>query len=328
MTGRNLRWGLLSTARINSAVIPGLQSSQKNELYAVASRSQNHAEEYARQHNIPHAYGSYEALLADPNIDVIYNSLPNHLHAEWTIKAAQRGIHTLCEKPMALSTSEVDAIIATAAQNKVIIMEAFMYRHHPRTSKVKEILSQGLLGDIRFLRGSFTYFLARPEDYRWIPEYGGGGLWDVGCYPLSYAMMIMGAAPKTVFGWQKTGPTGIDEYFAAQMTFENDVVAQIDCGTNAAVHTHFEIRGSLGTLWIAHPYNTRNNAVPILLRQGDQETAFTFEDVNGYKAQTENMADVILGTARPNITLQESAAINKALLALFESAREGKTLSL
>lgn len=328
MTSRKLRWGLLSTARINNAVIPGLQSSQKNELYAVASRSKDRAEQYAREHNISHAYGSYEEMIADPDIDVIYNSLPNHLHAEWTIKAAQRGIHTLCEKPMALSSSEMDAMVAAASQNTVIVMEAFMYRHHPRTQKVKEIIAQGLLGDIRFLRGTYTYFLTRPEDYRWIPAFGGGGLWDVGCYPLSYAMMVTGTSPLQVFGSQKKGPTGIDEYFAGQITFPNDVIAQIDCGTIAPVQTHFEIRGSLGTLWIAHPFNTRNNAVPIILRQGEQETVFTFADVNGYKAQTENMAGVILGEAQPNITLKQSAQINKTLLALFESARERKIVNL
>src|SRR5512137_1757879 len=125
---RKLRWGLLSTAQINKAIIPGLQSSQKNELYAVASRSKEHADEYARMYGIPHAYGSYEDLLADPNIDVIYNSLPNHLHAEWTIKAAKRGIHILCEKPMALSSAEMDAMIHTAESHRVILMEAFMYR--------------------------------------------------------------------------------------------------------------------------------------------------------------------------------------------------------
>lgn len=328
MTNRKLRWGLLSTARINNAVIPGLKSSLLNELYGVASREKTKAVEYARINNIPKAYASYDEMLSDPDIDIIYNSLPNHLHAEWTIKAAHNGKHILCEKPMALTSDDVAAMIEAAEQNQVILMEAFMYRHHPRTHKVLEILSQGLLGEIRFLRGSYTYFLAREGDYRWVPEYGGGGLWDVGCYPLSYIMMVTQSAPTIVYAWQKTGPSGIDEYFAAQLTFEDDITAQMDCGTNSALHTHFEIRGSQATLWIPHPYNTRHNSTPIILRKGEEEMVFTFPDINGYKAQTENFAEVVLGNAPAIISMYESLEINRTILALFKSAQEGSPVNL
>lgn len=328
MPNHKLRWGLLSTAKINDAVIPGLQSSELNELYAVASRSQSKAEDYAQRHNIPRAFSSYEDMINDPNIDVIYNALPNHLHREWSVKAAQRGIHTLCEKPLALSAPEVLAMMDASRSNGVVIMEAFMYRHHPRTHKVMDIINQGLLGEIRFMRGTFTYPLSRPDNYRWKPEFGGGGLWDVGCYPISYAMMIMGGPPSQVFGWQKNGETGIDEIFTGQLDFPNGIFAQFDCATNTAYHTYFEIHGSKGNLFIAHPFTTRNNDVPILLRTADNESTFTFDDVNSYKAQTENMAQAVLGEQRPRITLDESLQINKTITALFESAHSGKAIQV
>jgi D-xylose 1-dehydrogenase (NADP+, D-xylono-1,5-lactone-forming) len=205
-----LRWGILSTARINKALIPPLQSSKRNKLLAVASRSQDKADAYARAKKIKRAYGSYEALLADPEIDVIYNPLPNHLHAEWTIKAVEAGKHVLCEKPLALSLDEVDAIAAAADKHGKIVAEAFAYRAHPQTLKVKEIVDSGKLGKIKMVHGSFTFVMTNPDDYRWKPEMGGGGLWDIGCYPLSYTRTVLGAEPLEVFGWQGTAPTGVD----------------------------------------------------------------------------------------------------------------------
>ena len=179
---KKLRWGLLSTARINRAVIPPIRSSLRSELKAVASRDVVKAKEYARGWHIPHAYGSYEELLADENIDVIYNPLPNHLHAEWSIRAAEAGKHVLCEKPLALLVEEVDRMIAAARANNVVITEAFMYKHHPQTLKVLELSRQGAIGELLLIKGAFTFNLDRPDDVRWIPEWGGGSIWDVGCY--------------------------------------------------------------------------------------------------------------------------------------------------
>ena len=188
-----LRWGLLSTARINRALIPPLRASPRNELAAVASRGRERAEAYAREWSIPRAFGSYEDMLADPGIDVIYNPLPNRLHAEWTIKAAQAGKHVLCEKPLAMTVEEVDAMAAAAQQAGVVVAEAFMYRHHPQTLKVKEMVERGEIGDLRLVRGSFTFNLTHPGDVRLDPALGGGSLRDVGCYPISYARYVIGA---------------------------------------------------------------------------------------------------------------------------------------
>ena len=190
-----LNWGLLSTAKINRALIKPLRASKRTRLLGVASRSQSSAEAYASEWKIPRAYGSYEAMLADPEIDVVYNSLPNHLHAEWTVKALQAGKHVLCEKPLALTVAEVDRIIAASNETGKIATEAFMYRHHAQTLKIKEIVDSNLIGQVQLIKGAFTFTLTREGDYRLIKEYGGGSLWDVGCYPISFARMVVGEEP-------------------------------------------------------------------------------------------------------------------------------------
>ena len=196
MPSQTLRWGLLSTARINKALITPLQISKRNHLLAIASRSQEKADAYAHEKKIERAYGSYADLLADPDIDVIYNPLPNHLHAEWTIKAVEAGKHVLCEKPLALSTGEVDAMAAAAKKHGKVVAEAFMYRSHPKTLKVKEIVDSGELGQLKIVRGSFSFMMTNPDDIRWQPEMGGGGLWDIGCYPLSFTRAALGAVGR------------------------------------------------------------------------------------------------------------------------------------
>src|SRR5512138_1361414 len=201
MANKILNWGLLSTARINRALITPLRASKRNRLLAVASRTQESADRYARAKRIRRAYGSYEALLADPEIDVIYNPLPNHLHAEWTIKAVEAGKHVLCEKPLALSVQEVDTMKSAARRHDRVVAEAFMYRHHPQTLKVQEIVKSGSLGALKMVRGSFSFVLSREGDVRLDPAMGGGSIWDIGCYPISYARTVIGANPLEVFGW-------------------------------------------------------------------------------------------------------------------------------
>ncbi len=252
---KTLRWGFLSTANINKALFEPLRTSKRNRLLAVASRSQEKADAYAREKKIERAYGTYEALLADPEIDVIYNPLPNHLHTEWTIKAVEAGKHVLCEKPIALTVKDVDAITAAAEKHGRIVAEAFMYRTHPQTLKVNEIVEAGKLGRVRMVRGSYTYVLANAEDIRLIPEMGGGGLWDIGCYPLSYARSVLGTEPQEAFGEQLIGSTGVDETFVAQLHFPDDVFVQIDCSFRIPYHTFMEIIGDDATLSIPHPFN-------------------------------------------------------------------------
>lgn len=327
MADKVLNWGLLSTARINRALIPPLQVSKRNHLLAVASRTQEAADNYAREHKISRAYGTYEALLADPEIDVIYNPLPNHLHAEWTIKAIEAGKHVLCEKPLALSVDEVDALQAAARKHDRVVAEAFMYRHHAQTLKVQELVQNGSLGALKLIRGSFSFILSREGDVRLDPAMGGGSIWDVGCYPISYTRTIVGAAPLEVFGWQVTGPTGIDETFVGQMRFDYDIHAQFDCSFAIPFHTFMEVVGSEGTLNIPNPFVPKTDE-KIYLRRGEKTETIKIKGQELYLGEVEDLADAIRLGRDPRISLDDSRANVAAILALLESAREGKPVKI
>jgi D-xylose 1-dehydrogenase (NADP+, D-xylono-1,5-lactone-forming) len=322
-----LRWGLLSTARINDALIPPLHLSKRNELIAVASRTKVKADGYARSKKIKLSYGSYEELLANPDIDVIYNPLPNHLHAEWTIKAVEAGKHVLCEKPMALRLDEVDAIAAAAGKHDRIVAEAFAYRSHPQTRKVREIIESGRLGKIKIVRGSFTFVMTNLEDIRWDPQMGGGSLWDIGCYPLSFTRKVLEAEPLEVFGWQATSPSGIDETFTAQMRFPGEVYFQLDCSFKIPSHVFMEIVGDEGTLSIPQPFNTGEQRSLFITRAGRTSTV-QVKGPDPYLGEVEDLADAILLGKPPVVSLIDSRGNTAAILALLESARLGKPVVL
>ena len=321
-----LNWGLLSTARINRALITPLQASKRNRLVAVASRSQKKADTYAKEREIPRAYGSYEALLADPEIDVIYNPLPNHLHAEWTIKAVEAGKHVLCEKPLALNVDEVDAVQAAARKHGRVVAEAFMYRHHPQTLKVQELVRDGSLGSVKLIRGSFRYVLSREGDVRLTPEWGGGSIWDVGCYPISYVRSVLADEPLEVFGQQVTGPTGIDDTFVGQMRFANDVLAQFDSSFVLPFVSFMVIVGSEGTLNISNPYKPNEDEKIYLIRNGKTEI-ISIQGQELYIGEVEDMADAILLGKEPRISLDDSRGNVMTITSLLESARTGKVIS-
>lgn len=320
---KTLNWGLLSTASINRALIPPLQVSKRNHLLAVASRSQESANAYAKEKKIERAYGSYESLLADPDIDVIYNSLPNHLHAEWTIKAVEAGKHVLCEKPLALNVNEVDAIQSAAHKYRRIVAEAFMYRHHPQTLKVQELVKSGSLGVLKLIRGSFSFVLSRDGDVRLNPEWGGGSIWDVGCYPISYARSVVGEEPLEVFGWQVTGKTGVDDTFVGQMRFRDDVHAQFDSSFVIPFHAFMEVVGSEGALNIPHPFKPGENE-KIFLTRGDKTETIKIKGQELYIGEVEDMADAILLGKSPRVSLNDSRANVAVINALLESARLGR----
>ncbi|HUH99131.1 MAG TPA: Gfo/Idh/MocA family oxidoreductase [Anaerolineales bacterium] len=327
MADKILRWGLLSTARINQALIPPLRASKRNRLTAVASRSQTAAQAYARAWKIPRAFGTYEALLDDPEIDVIYNPLPNSLHAEWTVKALRAGKHVLCEKPMVLSLAEMDAIRTASRQTGRVAAEAFMYRHHPQTLKVQEMVAEGSLGTLQLIRGSFTFLLEREGDVRLDKELGGGSIWDVGCYPISYARLVAGADPLEVFGWQVTGPTGIDMSFIGQMRFAGELHAQFDCGFASPFHSFMEIVGTEGTLNIPLPFKPEQKA-KIYFTHGRKTDTLEIKGRELYIGEVEDMADVVLLGKPPRMSLDDSRGNAATILALLESARSGKTVAL
>jgi xylose dehydrogenase (NAD/NADP) len=327
MTDKKLNWGFLSTSEINKALIPPLSESKRNQLAAVASRTLEKAESYARQWKIPKAYGSYEALLAAPDIDIIYNALPNHLHAEWTIKSVEAGKHVLCEKPFALTVEEVDAMEAAAKKTGRTVAEAFMYRHHPQTLEVKKMVDDGVLGKTRLIRGSFTYQFTRQANYRADPKMGGGALWDIGCYPLSYARTMLGTEPVEVFGWQLKGASGTDDSFTGQMRFQGDVYAQFDCSFIVPYHTFMEVVGDEATLIIPNPFTPKTKEY-LFLTKGGKTEKITIKAPGLYHGEVEDMADAVLLGKTQRISLADTRNNVKTILALYESSTSGKPISL
>jgi xylose dehydrogenase (NAD/NADP) len=321
-----LKWGLLSTARINRSIIPALRSSHRHELIAVASRSGERADEYAREWEIPRVYGDYAELLADSEIDAVYIPLPNALHAEWTIKAADAGKHVLCEKPLALSVAEVDEIASAAERAGVLVMEAFMYRHHPQTLQLKTIVDAGTIGRLRLIRGAFTFTLTRPGDVRLIAALGGGSLWDVGCYPVSMSRYLAGCEPRRVAGFQRLGSSDIDEAFYGELDF-GEVHAQFDCGFCVPLRTHLEVIGTTGAITVSAPFKPGLEERLVLSREGESET-IPIAGEPLYSGQFENFADAVFLKQPPRITLADSRATIAALTALYEAARTGETLTL
>ncbi len=323
MTERILNWGLLSTAKINRALINPLRASSRARLLAVASRSQSSADAYSREWNIPRAHGSYDALLADPEIDVVYNSLPNHLHAEWTIKALRAGKHVLCEKPFALTLEEADAMSAASKETGKVLAEAFMYRHHAQTLKVKEIVDSGALGKLQLIKGAFSFTLARPGNFRFFKEMGGGSIWDVGCYPISYARTIVGENPLEVFGWQIEGREGIEESFVGQMKFKDGIHAQFDSGFKSPFRTYVEIIGSDAALRIPNPFKSGIDN-EIFIKRGNEEESIKIKGGELYLGEVDDMCDAILLSKPPRISLEDSRGNIATILALIQSAATGK----
>jgi len=317
-----LKWGLLSTARINRAVIPPIRRSRRSELAAVASRDRATAEAYAKEWDIRGIFGSYEAMLDDPDIRAVYISLPNHLHAEWSIKCAAAGKHVLCEKPLALSTIEVDRIIEAARKHHVIIAEAFMYKHHPQTLKVIELVKRRAVGDLLVVKGMFTFNLTNPGDVRLYPEMGGGSIWDVGCYPISFTRLIAATEPVEVFGMQALGPSGIDEVFVGQMRFEGGLLAQFESGFRSPYRTGMEIVGSEGSILVARPFKPENDK-SIEVLHGDRTESIQVPDGDSYLGEIEDMENAVLDGKPQHVPLEDSRANVAVIMALLESARTG-----
>ncbi len=324
---RQLNWGLLSTAKINQALIKPLNASKRTRLLAVASRSQSSADAYARDWKIPRAYGSYEAMLADPEIDVVYNSLPNHLHAEWTIKALRAGKHVLCEKPIALSLAEIDEMTSVAKDTGKVLAEAFMYLHHAQTLKVKEIVDSGALGKLQLIKGAFTFTLTREGNFRSIKEMGGGSIWDVGCYPISFARMIVGEEPVEVFGWQVEGVGGSEESFIGQMRFANGVHAQFDSGFKSPSRSYIEIVGSEAVLKISAPFKPQVKNELILVR-GNAEEKIKISGTELYIGEVEDMCGAVLMNKPSRISLADSRGNIATILGLIDSANQKKSILL
>lgn len=317
-----LRWGLLSTARINRLLIPAIRGGARSELTTVASRQLDRAQSYAAEWKIPRALGSYEALLSDPGIDVVYNPLPNSLHVDWTVKALDAGKHVLCEKPLALSVEDVDRIAEAANRNGKVAAEAFMYRHHPLTHAAETIVRSGRLGRIRGYKGAFTFPLTREGDVRLDPALGGGSLWDVGCYPLSYANLLAGAAPVDVFGWQQLAPTKIDLEFTAMMRYADGAVAQFDSGFIGPFRAEMQVIGTDATLRIDRPFRTDERS-RLRLTIGDDTETLPCEEAAPFAGEIADIETAALDGRPQRVTLAESRRTVQTILALYASAVRG-----
>lgn len=327
----NIRWGLLSTARINRRVIPAIRMSPRGELVAVASRSAESANAYAAEWDIPQTFASYEAMLQSDAIDAVYISLPNTLHAEWTIAALRYGKHVLCEKPFATTLSEVDLMTSHAEATGMVLAEAFMYRHHPQTKIVGEWVKNGRLGHITQVRAVFNYKMAPGQNIRLASELGGGSLWDVGIYPVSFAQFIMGSAPEVVFGDQWLGESGVDEQFVGQMRYADGAIAQISSSFRTPYYTMAEVQGTNGRLVLTRPF-TGLDAADRQLRYfapgEDTPEIIPVPDEYLYLGEVEDMHDAILHGQPSYLTLAETRDHVKTVLALYESAGLGTSVCL
>ena len=324
---RVLRWGLLGTARINRVIIPALRQSPKCALVAVASRDPSKAAAFAAQWEIDHVVQSYAELLARPDIDIVYIPLPNSQHAEWTIRAAEAGKHVLCEKPLALSVQDVDAVAAAAQQHEVVVTEAFMYRHHPQTHEARRLIDAGAIGRVRYVRGSFTFPLTNQLNIRLDPLLGGGSLWDVGCYPVSWARAVLGREPQSVFGWATRCRSGVDEAFVGQIQFPDDVHMQFDCGFTTPFRTSMEVVGSDGVLTVERPFKPAPRGV-IRVTRGEDTSVYTTDEQDLYWGEVEDLVDAVLQGRQPLVTLEDSRQTIATLVALYESSRSGHAVEV
>jgi D-xylose 1-dehydrogenase (NADP+, D-xylono-1,5-lactone-forming) len=318
-------WGIMSTAAINRLVIPPARASEKVDLLGVASRDAKRAEEYACSWGIERAYGSYEALLADPDIEAVYISLPNSMHCGWSIRSLEAGKHVLCEKPMGSRAAEVEAAFDAAARNERFLMEAFMYRHNPQTHRVKELVADGAIGELRLVRASFSFRLDDREDVRMLSALDGGSLMDVGCYCVSGSRLVAGD-PEAVFGRQVVGPTGVDVVFAGILRFGDGVLGHFDCGIALAGRDELEVVGSEGSLFLDDPWHCRTPVIELRKDDGTQEIRLVPED--SYGLQLDNLSDAIRGTAAPLLGREDAVAQAGTIEALYVSAETDAPVTL
>lgn len=330
-----IRWGILSTAQINDALIGPIRQVERSELVAVASRSREKAEAYARERGIPKAYGSYETLLADPTVDVIYNSLPNTLHCEWTVRAAESGKHVLCEKPIVTTMAELDQIEAAARANQVTIFEAFMYLHHPQTHIVRELVQAGQLGQLQLISSWYAYYFP-PEDQaniRLNPKLAGGALWDVGVYPTSLAIVLAQAGPPVeVWATQYKGDYDVDISMTAQLSFANGVEAQIASSFRSPFPEGAQITGSEGMIQIDEAWKPglggKRETQFTLIRKGKDKETITIPAIDPYFCEVRAMEACLLDGAEPVVSLSLSRDFLHTVLALYESANSGQPVRL
>jgi xylose dehydrogenase (NAD/NADP) len=311
-----LRWGILSTANITDKL---LDSGTDQEFVAVGSRDGTRAEAYAREKGIARAHGSYEALLADPDVDAIYNPLPNALHVEWSIRALEAGKHVLCEKPLSRRPEDVDRAFDVAEREGRVLAEAFMWRHHPQVARARELLDGGAIGDLRIIRAHFAFPVADPDDIRLQPSLDGGGLMDVGCYCVSGCRTLAGAEPERAWAEAVPGGHGVDVALAATLRFPGDVLAHLDCGLSYPGGSRLAAAGTEGSFALADPWHG-NDAVIELRRADGSVERIEAGPANSYALELADFEAAVRGERPPLLGRDDALGQARTIAALYTSA--------
>ncbi len=315
-----VRWGLLSTARINDKVIAGARASHALEIVAVGGRDGARTEAYAREHGIARAHAGYEALLADPEVDAVYISLPNGMHVDWSIRALHAGKHVLCEKPLTRHAAQAERAFDAADASGRLLMEAFMWRHNPQTRRLAELVGEGAIGELRLVRAAFSFPLGDGGDPRLSPELEGGALMDVGCYCVSGARLLAGE-PDVVTAHQVTTAGGVDVRLAATLRHPGDVLVSIDCGLDLPDRDELEAIGSQGSLFADDPWHC--HAGSLELRRDGASEVVRVEAADSYRLELENFSAAIRGEAQPLLGRADAVAQARVIEALYASANAG-----
>jgi predicted dehydrogenase len=318
-------WGILSTADINRKMLAGAGLSDDVDVLAVASRDLGRAEAYAREWAIERAYGSYDGLLADPEIEAVYISLPNTMHVEWSIRALEAGKHVLCEKPFSRRPAEVAAAFDVAERCGRHLSEAFMWRHNPQTRTLAELVANGAIGELRLIRSAFSYALFDEGNIRLRTDVEGGALMDVGCYCVSGARLLAGE-PLSASGHAYRGPTGTDWVFAGVLRFPNDVLATFDCATSLANRDELEAIGTEGSLFLDDPWHCR--APVIELRRAGTVERIELEPEDSYRLELADLSRAIRDGSAPLLGRADAMGQAVAIDALFRSEAEGRVVAL
>ena len=308
-----VRWGILSTANINEKVLAGVSGSPAVEVAAVGSRSRESAERFAAAHDIPRAHGSYEELLADPEVEAVYIPLPNGMHVEWTLAALAAGKHVLCEKPLSPRADEVERCFDAAEQAGLVLSEGFMWRHHPQADRLVSLVREGAIGELRLVRAAFSFPLGRFPDVRWDAELDGGALLDVGCYCVSGSRLLAGAEPERVNGEAVMAESGVDAVF--------------ECGFDLPPRDELEAIGSEGSLFLDDPWHSLEPRIE--LRGGDGSLELIeVERANPYRLELEDVSAAIRGEREPRLGRADAVGQARALEALLRSAAEGRPVAV
>ena len=321
-----VRWGVLSTAHIGIAtVIPAMQQGVYCEIAAIASRDLEKGQAEAQRLGIPTAYGSYEELLADPDIDAIYNPLPNHLHVPWSIKALEAGKHVLCEKPIAPTAAGAQTLLDAAKQHPNLkIMEAFMYRFHPQWQLARQMVREGKIGTLRTVHSFFSYYNDDPHNIRNIAEVGGGGMLDIGCYNVSLSRFIFGAEPQRVSGIVEFDPRLKTDRLDSGILDFGQGTATFTCSTQLAPYQRVNIFGTTGRIEIEIPFNAPTNRPCKMWHQHDSELEeILLETCNQYTLQGDLFSQAVLNNTDVPTPLEDALANMRVIEAVFRSSKSG-----